>query len=210
MRRWRRPFRRDPLRARIGEHGKLPLRLYKQLDRDIRFPFDPIGWWTTVGLRSAAAGAAVMLAEYRTLVQSADSEAGEPDRRFAAAASDVRAMRRAYRVVACAYMCEITLEVWPSHHEHEIDEAAAALLALSRYEAQLRSEARGVPGPADFRRKVFTAMMATAAGGEDPLDALPDDPPTRAWSDCYVAGRELAGARLKELSFSAGPPLVAP
>jgi hypothetical protein len=49
-------FRRDPMKTQIEAYGPLVLRLYKQLDREIRFPSDPVERWTRVALQSAAVG----------------------------------------------------------------------------------------------------------------------------------------------------------
>jgi hypothetical protein len=211
----RRRSRRDPLKSQIAEQGKIPLRLYKQLDRDIRFPFDAVGWWTLVGLKSSAAGAAVMLGSYRRAVADGAREQDEPIEWFAQAADDLRAMRRAYRVIARAYMCELTAEVWPERYDHEMDEAVAAVLTVSRYERQLRAEGRVLASPADpvaavtaFRRKVFAAMLA-AATGSDAWETS-GGPAAEAWLRSYVAGRSIAAVRVKELSYAERAPLVMP
>src|SRR5918912_2013334 len=126
---WR--FRRDPLRTRIEAYGRLTLRLYKQLDRDIRFPFDAPGWWSYVGMRGAAAGAAITLGESRRQLAedaAAAARTGDPVAAFAALTGDVHDMRPAYRVIAWGAMAEITAELWSPHYDDEMTDAAHMLM----------------------------------------------------------------------------------
>jgi hypothetical protein len=214
-----RRFRRDPLRARIESYGRLPLRLYKKLDRDIRFPFDPLEWWTYVGLRGAAAGAAVMLGAYRALVL--DAAAGTDDHgealasgvagEFAHVIDDRRAMAAAYRVAAWAYMAEMTAKLWAPRYDAEMQGAARALLPLSRYEEDVRAlgstllmTAGGAQQQEErlgqFRREVSALMVSAATGAEPSPDASSLEPAATAWLESYRDGREVALARVRQLA----------
>jgi hypothetical protein len=212
-----RRFGRDPLKSEIESYGKLPLRLYKQLDGDIRFPYDPLTWWTHVGLRSAAAGAAIALGTYR-LVLGARAESGEPLDRFTALLNDGRAMRAAYRVLAWAYMAEITAELWAPHYDVEMREARGALPRDNPHEEEVRDSGRALLQAAEseeerelrldqFRSQVLAAMIAAATASEGDAQTMAPVPETSAWLDCYRQGRETAAARLRELAPSDLPTL---
>jgi hypothetical protein len=211
-----RRFRRDPVKARIEAYGPLVLKLYKHLDREIRFPLDIIEWWTHVALRSAAAGAAVMLGGYRAEVAASARRADQPPPsdpvgRFALAIDEPKAMRAAYRVGVWAYMAEFTAELWSRVYEGELRDAARVLTVANPEEeqvCQLGGEllASGSARPADpellrFRYGVFAALLSaatrTAVSAGDP--SLEPDVP--AWLTRYGEGKASAAERLKELSI---------
>lgn len=217
------------MRARIESYGTLPRRLYRKLDRDIRFPFDPLEWWTYVGLRGAAAGAAVMLGAYRTLVLDAAGDTDDHGRALASGAAgefarlidDRRAMDAAYRVAASAYMAEMTAELWAPRYDAEMQEAARALLPLSRYEEEVRalgSTLLATAGGAEqqeerletFRREVFAFMVSAATDAEPSRDAGSLLPAATAWLECYREGREVALARVRQLAPKDLPVVLGP
>ena len=210
---WR--FRRDPLRARIETYGRLTMRLYKQLDRDIRFPFDPPGWWSYVGMRAAATGAAIALGEYRRRLAD---DAAEPERKgdpiaaFAAVANDAHAMRPAYRVLAWGAMAEITAELWSPRYDDEMTDAAHMLIVESPYEAKIRAAGAALVGDGErerrrdaFESEVFAAMVSAATGADTLADhpALADG--RARWLECFHRGRAAAESRLQQLAFTDVP-----
>ena len=211
-----RRFRRDPVKARIEAYGPLVLKLYKHLDREIRFPLDIIEWWTHVALRSAAAGAAVMLGGYRMDVAEPgrhgdEPPASDPVGRFALAVDDLKAMRAAYRVGVWGYVAEFTAELWSHDYEGELREAARVLSVacpeeqrVCRLGGELLASSSAPPANAElqrFRYGVFAALLAAATQTAVSADDPSLRPAAPAWLRRYREGKASAAERLKQLSI---------
>jgi hypothetical protein len=216
-----RHLHRDPAQAEIATYGRTLHALYKQCDRDIRFPFDPTEWWTAVALRSAAAGAAVALGHYRSATAEGEL-AGSPARvlRFKLAIGGRAATRRAYRIAVWGYMAEITAELWPHQYEAELTAAAGILQVKSPHEKYVwgrgRELLRELPDDGasdalrDFRLDVLGAMTMDAAGLDERVIGDPAGRREDAlWLASYEHGREVVAGRLKRLASTDAPPLGA-
>jgi hypothetical protein len=215
--RW--PRKHDPLRSQIRRYGESLAEVHRSVERRIRWPLDPEAeWWTLVGLRSAAAGAAVGLGEYRQSLHRSGQYglpalAGliteDPGLELAVTLHDRDAMRGAYRVLLWAYNVEINVELWGPRYWTEVELAAAVIGLDSGHErAVVRGgdSLKGAPardGPElarAFRCNVLTGLLRAATGS----DFGPQHPAWEAaagsWLNCYARGREAAATELKRLA----------
>lgn len=199
------------------------LLVHEAHDADLAATDDHGWWWTAVALRSAMAGAAVVLGPYgmalRTTEMSAkDAEAlehagfADPTASFGAALDDVEAVRSAYRVLTLGLVGEIAWQLWRPDYASQMSAAVQLFRVGNNEAAEIRVIATvSEPQPPEQptaewlylkQRQTFIAMLEAATGravaDDNPWLGLPLGEPL--WRQGYENAQDTVSERMQQLA----------